>query len=95
MAERKPFLLRVDPAVLTAFGCIVLKVPPITIFPLESGTSVSARPFGFGSKPKSELPSALIRPRPDVIIVARGGGSVEDLWAFNDETLARTAAATR
>ena len=33
-------------------------------------------------------------PRPDIIIVARGGGSVEDLWAFNDETLARTAAAS-
>ncbi|MGA9659468.1 MAG: exodeoxyribonuclease VII large subunit [Asticcacaulis sp.] len=28
-------------------------------------------------------------PRPDVIIVARGGGSVEDLWAFNNEDLAR------
>ncbi|HVI31386.1 exodeoxyribonuclease VII large subunit [Phenylobacterium sp.] len=32
-------------------------------------------------------------PRPDILIVARGGGSVEDLWPFNDETLARTVAA--
>ena len=32
-------------------------------------------------------------PRPDLLIVARGGGSVEDLWCFNDEALARTGAA--
>jgi exodeoxyribonuclease VII large subunit len=31
-------------------------------------------------------------PGVDVIILARGGGSIEDLWAFNDETLARTLA---
>ncbi len=31
-------------------------------------------------------------PRPDLIIVARGGGAIEDLWGFNEEIVARAAA---
>jgi len=49
-----------------------------------------------------EAPPALVNAlatlnaqNPDVILVARGGGSIEDLWAFNDERVVRAIAASQ
>ncbi len=60
---------------------------PVVVQGDQAAAQVRAAIEGFNALPG-------VAPRPDLIIVARGGGSVEDLWPFNDEALARAAAAS-
>ena len=65
---------------------------PIVIWPvLVQGTS-SAEQVAAAIKGFSDLGSGSSVPKPDVLIVARGGGSIEDLLAFNEEIVVRAAA---
>ncbi len=62
---------------------------PVRVQGETSAAEVAAGIAGFNAlEPGGGLP------RPDLIIVARGGGSLEDLWGFNEEVVARAAAAS-
>ena len=62
---------------------------PVRVQGETSAEEVAAAIAGFNALPEdSDLP------RPDVLIVARGGGSLEDLWSFNEEIVVRAAAAS-
>src|SRR5437660_9035042 len=70
------------------FPCHVL-VWPVAVQGERAAGEVAAAIAGF-----NKLPTEGAVPRPDVLIVARGGGSLEDLWAFNEEIVVRAAAAS-
>ena len=56
---------------------------PVRVQGETSAAEVAAAIRGFNAHGES---------RPDVLIVARGGGSLEDLWSFNEEVVVRAAA---
>ncbi len=99
--ERKkpiPFLPRVVGIVTSPSGAVIrdmlhgfaerfpvhVIVWPVRVQGKTSGAEVAAAIRGFNAFGGSED-----LPRPDVLIVGRGGGSLEDLWGFNEEHVAR------
>jgi exodeoxyribonuclease VII large subunit len=106
--ERKrplPFLPRVVGIVTSPTGAVIrdmlagfterfptrVVVWPVRVQGETSAAEVAAAIRGFDALPATGGPV----PRPDVIIVARGGGSLEDLWGFNEEVVVRAVAACR
>jgi len=103
-AERKrrlPFLPRVIGVVTSPTGAVIrdilhrledrfprrVLVWPVRVQGETSAAEVAAAIRGFNAlEPGGPIP------RPDVLIVARGGGSIEDLWGFNEEIVVRAAA---
>ncbi|MDR3523100.1 MAG: exodeoxyribonuclease VII large subunit [Acetobacteraceae bacterium] len=66
----------------------------ILIWPVPVQGEGAAEKIAAAIRGFSALPAGGTIPRPDVVIVARGGGSLEDLMAFNDEAVVRAAAAS-
>ena len=67
---------------------------PILLYPVPVQGEGAAEKIAAAISAMDRLPTASV-PRPDVLIVARGGGSLEDLMAFNEEVVLRAAAACR
>ena len=101
--RKVPFLPRVVGVVTSPTGAVIrdilhrladrfpvrVVVWPVRVQGETSAAEVAAAIDGFNA-----LPDRGAVPRPDVLIVARGGGSLEDLWSFNEETVVRAAAAS-
>ncbi len=99
-----PFLPRVIGVVTSPTGAVIrdilhrlsdrfprhVLVWPVRVQGESSAAEVAAAIEGFNALTPGGAP-----PRPDVLIVARGGGSLEDLWGFNEEIVARAAAASK
>jgi exodeoxyribonuclease VII large subunit len=98
-AERKrplPFLPRVIGVVTSPTGAVIRDI--LHRLQDRCPTRVILWPVPVQGEGASAKIAAAIRafpsidPRPELLIVARGGGSIEDLWAFNEEEVVRAAA---
>ena len=106
-AERKralPYLPEVIGVVTSPSGAVIRDIlhrlrerfpRPVLLWPVtvqgeRCAPEVAAAIRGFNAI----APGGAV-PRPDLLIVARGGGSIEDLWGFNEEIVVRAAAERR
>jgi exodeoxyribonuclease VII large subunit len=96
-----PMLPRLIGVVTSAQGAVLQDIKttiarrfptPILLWPVTVQGDGAAEKIAAAIEGFSALPPAGPIPRPDVLIVARGGGSLEDLMAFNDEIVVRAAA---
>lgn len=104
--ERKrplPYLPRVIGVITSPTGAVIrdilhrladrfpshVMVWPVRVQGETCAAEVAAAVAGFNAM----LPGGAM-PRPDLLIVARGGGSIEDLWGFNEEAVVRAVAAS-
>jgi exodeoxyribonuclease VII large subunit len=102
--ERKraiPLLPRIIGVVTSAQGAVLQDIKttiarrfprPILLWPVAVQGEAAAAQIAAAIAGFSALPETGMIPRPDVLIVARGGGSLEDLMAFNDEAVLRAVA---
>lgn len=98
-----PFLPRVVGVVTSPTGAVIRDIlhrlaerlpVRVILWPVAVQGEGAAEQVAAAIRGFSRLPEAGPVPRPDVVIVARGGGSIEDLWAFNEEMVVRAAAAS-
>lgn len=104
--ERKrplPFLPRVIGIVTSPTGAVIRDMlagfierfpAHVIVWPARVQGEGSAAEVAAGIRGFNALRPGGRVPRPDVLIVARGGGSLEDLWSFNEEIVVRAAAAS-
>ncbi len=97
-----PYLPRVIGVVTSPTGAVIRDIlhrlrdrcpSHVVIWPVLVQGSGAAGQIAAAVRGFSDLPADGPIPRPDVVIVARGGGSIEDLWAFNEEVVVRAIAA--
>ena len=105
--ERKrklPFLPRVVGIVTSPTGAVIRDMlhgfeerypVRVLLWPVRVQGETCAAEVAAGIRGFNAIAPGGAIPRPDVLIVARGGGSLEDLWGFNEEEVVRAAAQSK